>query len=89
MLKYIVYSLYATKEVGYQVQVAGDVMATEFNWCPPLALYQALSSVSSFSALIKERLPEVCSRVDVDYLISDVEPSKYDYRLFFKSGRKC
>ena len=63
-------------------------MATGFNWCPPLAMYQALSTVSDVSSLIKERLPEICSKVDVNRLLSDVKPSKYDYRLYFKSGRK-
>ena len=46
LLNYIVYSLYATKEVGYTIEAADDVMATGFNWCPPLAMYQALSSVA-------------------------------------------
>ena len=87
LLKYIIYSLYATEEVGYAIEAADDAMATGFNWCPPLAMYQALSTVADVPALIKERLPEVCSKVDVDRLLSDVKPSKYDYRLYFKSGR--
>lgn len=87
LLKYIVYSLYATEKVGYTVEAADDVMATGFNWCPPMAMYQALSSVANVPALIKERLPEICEKVDVDRLLADVKPSKYDYRLYFKSGR--
>ena len=87
LLKYIVYSLYATEKVGYTVEAADDVMATGFNWCPPMAMYQALSTVANVSALIKERLPEICRKVDVDRLLADVKPSKYDYRLYFKSGR--
>jgi 3-hydroxyacyl-CoA dehydrogenase len=87
LLKYIVYSLYAAKEVGYSVHSADDVMATGFNWCPPLAMYQALSTVADVKALIKERLMDVCKKVDVDQLLTDVEPSKYDYRLYFKSTR--
>ena len=86
-LKYIVYSLYATEKVGYTVEAADDVMATGFNWCPPMAMYQALSSVTDVSALIKERLPEICAKVDVDHLLADIKPSKYDYRIYFKSGR--
>jgi 3-hydroxyacyl-CoA dehydrogenase len=88
LLKYIVYSLYATEEVGYTIEAADDVMATGFNWCPPLAMYQALSTVATVPLLIKERLPEICGKVDVDRLLADVKPSKYDYRLYFKSGRK-
>ena len=85
LLKYIVYSLYATKEVAYTIEAADDVMATGFNWCPPLALYHALSMVTNVNKLIKERLPEVSQRINIDYLLNDVKPSKYDYRLYFKS----
>lgn len=87
LLKYIVYSLYAAKEVGYSVHDADDVMATGFNWCPPLAMYQALSTVADVKALVKERLVEIGRKVDVDQLLAEVEPSKYDYRLYFKSAR--
>lgn len=87
LLKYIVYSLYATEKVGYTVEAADDVMATGFNWCPPMAMYQALSTVADVPALIRERLPEICEKVDVDRLLADVKPSKYDYRIYFKSGR--
>lgn len=87
LLKYIVYSLYATDEVGYTIEAADDVMATGFSWCPPLAMYEVLSSVSDVPVLIRERLPEICEKVDIDKLFADVMPSKYDYRLYFKSGR--
>ena len=62
-------------------------MATGFNWCPPLAMYKALSTVANVHELIRERIPQICSVVDVDRLIEDVKPSKYDYRIYFKSGR--
>lgn len=88
LLKYIVYSLYAAEEVGYSVEDADDVMATGFNWCPPLAMYQALSLVTDVPSLIKNRLPEICEKIDVDYYLSDVKASKYDFRPYFKSGRK-
>lgn len=87
LLKYIIYALYATKEVGYKIEAADDVMATGFNWCPPLAMYQALSTVGDVPALIKERLPIICSKIDLEQLLFDVRPSKYDYRIYFKSGR--
>ncbi len=88
LLKYIVYSLYATEEVGYTVEAADDVMATGFNWCPPLAMYQALSTVADVPTLIKDRLPEICQMIDFEHYLADVKPSKYDYRIYFKSGRK-
>ena len=87
LLKYIVYSLYAAEEVGDSIEAADDVMATGFNWCPPLAMYQALSTVADVPSLIRERLPEICGKVDIDRLLAEVKPSKYDYRLYFKSGR--
>lgn len=86
LLKYIIYSLNATKEVGYNVGSADDVMATGFNWCPPLAMIQAFSTVTDIKALIHERLgDELFSKIDIDSLLADVEQSKYDYRLYFKS----
>ena len=87
LLSYIVYSLYTAKEVGYSIDAADDVMATGFKWCPPLALYQAISTVADMPALIRESLPEVCEKIDIDGLLAEVKPSKYDYRLYFKSGR--
>ena len=87
LLKYIVYSLYAAQEVGYTLDAADDVMATGFNWCPPLAMYQALSTVTNVSALIKERLPKICNQIDIEHLLADIRPSKYDYRIYFRSGR--
>lgn len=87
LLNYIVYSIYAADEVGYSIEAADDVMATGFNWCPPLAMYQALSTVADVKKLIKTRLPDVCEKVDVETLLMEVKPSKYDYRPFFKSGR--
>ena len=87
LLSYIVYSLYSTKEVGYTIEAADDVMATGFNWCPPLAMFQALSSVADVPELIRESIPDVCNKVNIDDLLGEVKPSKYDYRLYFKSGR--
>lgn len=86
MLKYIVYSLNATKEVGYKISSADDVMATGFNWCPPLAMIQVFSVVSDVKKLIYERLDkELLEKIDVNSLLAEVKPSKYDYRLYFKS----
>ena len=87
LLKYIVYSLYATKEVGYTIEAADDVMATGFKWCPPLALCQALSLITPISVLVKERLPQISSQIDIDNLLAEIKPSKYDYRPYFKTGR--
>ena len=87
LLKYILYSLYATEEVGYSIEAADDVMATGFNWCPPLAMHRALSTVADVSSLIEDRLPDICRRIDVKHYLKDIKPSKYDYRLYFKSSK--
>lgn len=87
LLKYIVYSLNAAGEVAYSIDSADAVMAAGFNWCPPLAMFHALASVADVPDLIKKRIPEVCSKVNIDQLLTKVNPSGYDYRPFFKSGR--
>ena len=87
LLNYIIYSLYATKEVGYTIEAADDVMATGFKWCPPLAMFHAFNTVTDVPALIRETLPNVCDKVNLDGLLEEVKPSKYDYRLYFRSGR--
>jgi 3-hydroxyacyl-CoA dehydrogenase len=87
LLSYIVYSLYAAREVGDDLESADDVMATGFNWCPPLAMYQALATVTDVPKLIIDTLPEVCQKTDINELLKEIRPSKYDYRPFFKSGR--
>lgn len=85
LLKYILYSLYAAAHVGYMIEAADDVMATGFNWCPPLAMYQVFSSVTDVKALIRERLEETARLIDLDKILSVVKPSKYDYRKYFRS----
>ena len=87
LLKYVVYSLYVTKEIGYTIEAADDVMATGFNWCPPLAMCQALSTITPVSVLIRERLPEIACQIDIDSLLAKIRPSRYDYRPYFKTGR--
>lgn len=87
LLSYIVYSLYAADQVGYSIEAADDVMATGFNWCPPLAVYGALASITDVSALIKENLPNISKEINIDEILREVKPSKYDYRRYFKSGR--
>ncbi len=82
LLRYIVYSLYCTAEVGYSADAADDVMATGFNWCPPLAMAEAISTVTDIKYLIREMFPEKSGIV-----LTGLQPSKYDYRRYFKSGR--
>lgn len=88
LLKYAVYSLNTTYMIGDSIHAADDVMATGFNWCPPLAIVQALFGVNSFKSLSKERLSkQILNQIDLDMLLKDVEDSKYDYRRYFKAKR--
>lgn len=87
LLKYIVYSIFTAIEVGYSSDAADDVMAMGFNWCPPMALFNALSSSTNVYSLINDRLPEICKQIDLEKLMSMIKPSKYDFRRYFKSGR--
>lgn len=88
LLKYVIYSLNATNLVGYDIHSADDVMATGFNWCPPLAVVKALFGVENFKFLAKERLNnDILSRIDLEKLLANVECSKYDYRRYFKAKK--
>lgn len=86
LLNYIVYSLVITEKVAYDIHAADAAMATGFNWCPPLAMIDALSTVADVGELIKDRLSaDILSRIDIDRLLLDAPRSKYDYRVYFKS----
>lgn len=86
LLKYIIYALYTASMVGYHIDAADDVMATGFNWCPPMAMIQALSGIKRVNELIKERISvDITEKIDIEKLLSYAEPSKYDYRKFIKA----
>lgn len=88
LLKYVVYGIHAADQVGFDVAAADHVMATGFNWCPPLAVADALGTVTDFKMLVRERLePKVRETVDLERVLALTEPSHYDYRPFFKAKR--
>ena len=61
-------------------------MATGFNWCPPLAMIEALGGVDKFERLCRERIDnDILESVNLKNLMQRVEPSKYDYRKFIKA----
>ncbi len=89
MLKYVVYSLYSAKTVGHNLRDADDAMATGFNWCPPLAIIDAMKQVVNFATLVHDRLDSrLLSDVRIISLLEDIESSNYDYRRFFKSIKR-
>lgn len=88
LLKYVLYSLTAAKEVGYDIHSADDVMATGFNWCPPLAMVDAFGGAEKIFKLCSERMDEsILKEIDLFVLRDLIEPSKYDYRRFIKAKR--
>lgn len=86
LLRYIVYSLYIAENVGFELPVADDVMATGFTWCPPFAMMEAFARVCNLAQLMKEKLaPEVIGAIDIDAILAMNIKSKYDYRTYFKA----
>ncbi len=83
LLKYVLYSIFVTGEVCSDIEGADDVMATGFNWCPPIALYQAFNEVADIKSLIRERLDP---NIDIERLFEGMKPSRYDFRPFFKAS---
>ena len=88
LLKYVLYALSAAESVVYNIHSADDVMAAGFNWCPPLAMVQALGGKEVFQKLCGDRISEKwMSRQEQARLSQMIEPSKYDYRRFIKAKR--
>lgn len=88
LLKYVLYSIYTASTVGYHIRSADSVMATGFNWCPPLAMVELINTYTDFVKLVYER--QIDLNIDksiLDNLLSLIEPSRYDYRPFFKSSK--
>lgn len=88
LIKYVLYSLRATELVGYDIHSADDVMAAGFNWCPPLAMIQALGGVDGFEVLCNDRIDgSILEQINLKHLLQRVEQSKYDYRKFIKAKK--
>ena len=63
-------------------------LAAGFNWCPPLAMIEALGGKECFAALCRERIEESwLSLGGQEELLDRVEKSKYDFRRFMKAKR--
>ncbi len=53
MLKYIIYAIKIEGDVTYDIHAADDVMATGYNWCPPLALIDAFGGKEKFEFIVE------------------------------------
>ncbi|MCL2488291.1 MAG: 3-hydroxyacyl-CoA dehydrogenase family protein, partial [Oscillospiraceae bacterium] len=86
LLHYILYARQATAEVGLDEQAGDHVMATGFNWCPPLAMIEAFGGPEAAWKLAEQRLPPALLRqTGADRLIGGAPPSAYDYRRYFRA----
>lgn len=86
LLKYVIYSLATVECVGYDIHSIDHVMAMGFNWCPPLAIADALGIVTDFKQLVRDRLDKnIQDNIDLEKILASVVSSKYDYRPFFKA----
>lgn len=86
LLQYVLYSLSVAEEVGTDIHMADDVMASGFNWCPPIAVMEALGGKEHFKAICRERIDDTWLSIDKqEYLLSKVGKSNYDYRKFVRA----
>ena len=86
ILKYIIYSLYVVKEVGYDIKACDDAMARGFSWLPPLAWIDLLGGIENIIELTREYL-DVFWIKECEELLNIKLPitSKYDYRSYLKA----
>ncbi len=89
LLRYVVYSLATSERIAGNYYAADDVMATGFNWIPPLAVIEAFGGKDNFIKLLKD-----CDMNNIDLSFGDTErlirlapKSNYDYRRFIKAKR--
>lgn len=86
LIKYSLYALVTTDAIGENKHSADDIMATGFNWVPPLAVIDAFGGSENFKKLANEKLDnDLLSKIKIDDILRDVPQSSYDYRPFFKA----
>lgn len=88
LLNYILYSLVCVQDVSFDISFADDAMATGFNWCPPLAMADALSGITDIETLFEEYIDKDILRItDTQRLLYKAGMSEYDFRPYFKSSK--
>lgn len=87
MLKYMIYSLQMSLEVANDIHAADHVMATGFNWCPPLAMIEFFGGVDKVAKLIESNPNVLISHAELKLLVAKYEKSHYDFRKFFKAKK--
>lgn len=88
LLNYILYALVTVHDVSYDIHFADDAMAAGFNWCPPIAMADALSKVADINRLFEENIDkDILKITDTQRLLYTAGISKYDFRPYFKSAK--
>lgn len=89
ILKYIVYSIYISKENTQNVYSCDDAMATGFSWLPPIAYIDFFGGKEQVKEMAEEYLEKNWIEVINKYSIFDMiqTKSKYDYSSFLKAKK--
>lgn len=84
--EYVAFSILSAERVSGCLCAADDVMAAGFNWCPPLAMVEFLSSQGELKEIMMQGLGE---RKYADLGLGDylerIPSSRYDFRRFFRA----
>lgn len=86
LVNYVLYSVVTNETVGESKNSADDVMATGFNWCPPLGIVWILGGKEEFLKIAEKYLEK---KVDCSINLSKVETlladTEYDCARFFRA----
>lgn len=86
LVKYVIYGIVTTKAIGENIHSADDVMASGFNWVPPLAVIDAFGGVSAFKQIVLSKMDsDYLSKIKLEEILHGIPVSHYDYRPFFKA----
>lgn len=86
IIKYVLYGITTAREIGESIHSCDDVMASGFDWAPPLSVIDAFGGVDEFKKLASMHLGnELKDKLDLNILLEDIPSSNYDYRPFFKA----
>lgn len=88
LIKYVLYGIHISKKIGESIYSSDDVMATGFNWMPPLALIDYFGGTDEFLRIAFDRISkDYLSKDEISVIMENVPKSKYDFRPFVKAKR--
>ena len=86
MLKYVVYALKTSLNVGENIKDCDIAMAEGFNWIPPLAFIELIGGKQALLKYIDKYLEndKILKEIDLDDLLKQDLKSNYDYKKYIK-----